>query len=93
MSLYIIPRSYEPLLGITATNTLDIIDALEERGVFIKSSASLLKESVATIYNLRVALHLSAGQKKKASPPSRMMPKTKNSKKSTGVFFAPSIGL
>ena len=43
--------------GITKTNTLDIIDALIEMEVFTKESGKLLKESIATIYAIRIRLH------------------------------------
>jgi len=44
--------------GITQTNTLDIIDTLVEKEIFTERSGKLLKESIATIYTLRIRLHL-----------------------------------
>ena len=43
--------------GITKTNTLDIIDRLVEIKVFTNVSGELVRESVATIYTIRIRLH------------------------------------
>ena len=43
--------------GIESTNTLEIIDELEEQGRITEQSKILLKQAVAAIYLIRVRLH------------------------------------
>lgn len=45
--------------GVTATNTLDVVDALVEKGIFTEISGLILKQSVVDIYSIRVRLHTS----------------------------------
>lgn len=53
--------------GVTATNTLDIIDDLVDKHIFTKISGLILKKSVANIYAIRVRLHTEyKGQNEKA---------------------------
>ncbi|MGZ6298272.1 MAG: putative nucleotidyltransferase substrate binding domain-containing protein, partial [Parachlamydiaceae bacterium] len=44
--------------GIQETNTLLIIDQLVSKQIFMQESGELLKESIATIYKIRIRLHL-----------------------------------
>ena len=48
--------------GIEKTNTLDILVALTEKGVFTQESGQLLQEVFASIYQIRSRLHLSYGE-------------------------------
>ncbi len=50
--------------GISATNTLDIIDALAYKNVFNPESAILLKEAVSALYLMRLKLHNHYGEQK-----------------------------
>lgn len=52
--------------GIEETNTLDIVDALQRKGVFVETTANLLKDSVARIYSLRLEAHHNHQTKKDA---------------------------
>ena len=50
--------------GIKETNTLDIIDFLQEKQVFTEESSIFLKEAISFIYMLRVRLHLEYKEQK-----------------------------
>jgi predicted RNA-binding protein (virulence factor B family) len=50
--------------SISATNTLDCIDALEQRECFTRESAELLQECVASLYAMRIRFHLDYEEQK-----------------------------
>ena len=53
--------------GLEETNTLDVIDALEN--LFTEQSRELLKQTVAKIYHRRVELHLKHGKQHEMTSP------------------------
>ncbi len=53
--------------GILQTNTIEIIAALVEQGCFTEKTGQLLQECVASIYALRIGMHLHYGQQKESA--------------------------